>query len=108
MATRKIDQSEWSAFFGELAKDHRRRKQVDYAEVRVMSRDIGVHKEVSWLPLIGITYDARGDIIDLSVENMNHMIQHPRELYVDDADDGRVTCMEVLREDGVVELIEIR
>ncbi len=108
MATRKIDQSGWSAFFDSLAKNHRARKQVDYAEIRVMSQDIGVQKELSWLPLIGITYDAKDDLIDVSVENMNHMILHPEELYVQDASDGQVSCLEVRRKDGTVELIEIR
>ncbi|NNE35987.1 MAG: DUF5335 family protein [Rhodothermales bacterium] len=94
--------------FGTLAKERRDRKQVEYAEVRVMSPEIGVQKEVSWLPLIGITYDAKDDIIDLSVESMNHMIPKPRELYVDGAEDGQVTCLEVRRKDGIVELIELR
>ncbi|MCB0719501.1 MAG: DUF5335 family protein [Bacteroidetes bacterium] len=108
ISAKKIDKGEWMSFFSALAQDHRRRKQVDYAEVRIMSREIGVQKEVSWLPLIGITYDQRNDVIDLSVENMNHMIQHPKEVFVDDGGNGHVRSIEVMRNDGIVELIEIR
>ena len=37
--------------------------------------------EAEWLPLLGITYDPKDDIIDLALEGVDHIIRKPREMY---------------------------
>jgi hypothetical protein len=80
MAAKKLEKPEWSAFFDRLSKmlqDEQR------AEIEVSSLSVGDQFEAEWLPLIGITYDRKDDVLEVALEGMDHMIRAPREIYVD-------------------------
>jgi len=108
MAIKKLDKGEWQRFFDRLSKDLMTSREVEYAEVRVFSPEIGAQKATSWLPLEGITYDTKDDLIDLAVPNLDHMIYHPTEIFIDEASDGVLCSMEILRRDGTKEVVELR
>ncbi|MFH5832728.1 DUF5335 family protein [Halalkalibaculum sp. DA3122] len=108
MAVKKIDKKEWMVYFDTFSKKFLKDKQPEYAEIRVMSNDIGVQQETRWSPLKGISYDPKDDILDINVERLNRMILHPKEIYVDQEEDGWVTSIEVIEADGTKDIIEIR
>lgn len=109
MAVRKIERAEWRAYFDAFSRPLARGARTEYAEIRVFSPDIGAQPETRWLPLRGIAYDERHDLLDVAVEHMDHRILHPREIYVDEGPGGEVLCsMEVVEQDGTREVIELR
>ncbi len=50
--------------------------------MEVASLKLGDRIEAEWLPLLGISYDPKNDLIDIALEGVDHMIHHPREIYV--------------------------
>src|SRR5690606_26055696 len=81
--------------------------RVDYAEIRVFSPEDGAQPETRWLPLLGLTYDPKDDLLDVAVEGLDHLVGHPEAIYVDEAH-GRLDRFEVVRRDGTREVIAIR
>lgn len=108
MAIKKLDKTQWQAYFDAFSRPFAQGKQVEYAEVRVFSQELGAQPHTQWLPLFGITYDGKGDLLEVVVENLDYIIYHPEEIYVDEEADGLVTSMEVLQPDGTKEVIEFR
>jgi len=52
-------------------------------EIEVASLDLGDQVQAKWLPLIGITYDPKDDVVEVALEGLDHMIHRPREMYMD-------------------------
>lgn len=107
MAIRKLYRDEWSSYFDSFSKTLMRDQRVDYAEIRVFSMEDGAQPETSWVPLRGITYDRKSDLLEIIVDRMDHLIYHPNEIHIDEMDDV-LTSLEVLRRDGTQEVIELR
>lgn len=108
MAIKKISKREWQRYFDTFSKSFLKDEQPEYAEIQVLSRESGIQPESSWLPLEGITYDSKKETLNIKVENLDHMILHPVEIYVDEDDNGWIESMEITKQDGSKELIEIR
>ena len=88
MINRKLDKAEWQPFLDFLSK------QVEgmQTEIEVASLALGDQIEAEWLPLVGIVYDPKDDIVDVTLEGadhlvLDHMISKPHEIYF--AEEGR-------------------
>jgi len=107
MAVQKIDKSQWRTFFDTISKEVAGMR----AEIEVASLKLGAQIEAEWLPLIGITYDSRDDVLDVALgasgESLNHLIQHPREVYADSGVGGLIS-FEVIDGDGAKQIITLR
>ncbi len=103
MAARKIDRADWQAFFDRLSKALVGMR----AEIEVASLALGDQIEAKWLPLLGITYDRRNDILEIALDGLDHMVRRPRELYAD-ALAGALLSFEVIDADGVSQIILLR
>ncbi len=108
MAVLKLDKKRWALYFDSFSKKFLKDDQPEYAEIRVLSKDIGVQPETQWTLLKGISYDPKGDVLDVSVDKLNRIILHPTEIYVDEEEDGWLTSIEVVERDGTKDIIEIR
>jgi hypothetical protein len=52
-----------------------------WAEVEAASLDLGDQIVAEWVPLLGVTYDAQDDLLDVALSGLNHLIRRPREIY---------------------------
>src|SRR5262249_49505181 len=77
MATRKLDKKEWRTFFDRVSK----MVEGKQAEIEVASLRLGAQVQAEWLPLHGITYDPKDDLVEVILEGLDHMISKPREIY---------------------------
>jgi hypothetical protein len=50
-------------------------------EIEVDALAIGSQIEAEWLPVLGITYDPRDDIVEVALEGLDHMIHKPRDVF---------------------------
>lgn len=107
MAITKIARQDWPTYFDNLSTRLADNQRPEYAEIRVLSMEDGAQRETSWLPLDGITYDRKDDLLEVIVEGMDHLILQPEEIFVDEEDE-EVLSMEIVRKDGTKEIIEIR
>jgi hypothetical protein len=87
MSLQKLERHQWPAFCNHLSVG----LMGQLAEVEIASPAIGAQIEVRWVPIIGLAYDASGDMIEIMLEGIEHIVQHPRELYVDFGPSGVVS-----------------
>src|SRR5882762_4409920 len=79
-----VPQSGWRAFFDQMSKALLGK----WAEIEVASLDLGDQIVAEWVPLLGITYDSRDDLLDVALDRSNHLIRHPKEIVVEETSSG--------------------
>jgi len=84
MSLSRIEKSQWSEFCRLLNAQLPGQR----AEIEVASLELGVQTAVRWLTVIGVTYDARMDAMELSLDGVDHLIFHPTEVYMESGSGG--------------------
>jgi hypothetical protein len=100
---KKLEKSQWGAYFDRMSKALIGKR----AEIEVTSLKIGDKIEAEWVPLHGISYDPKNDVIDIAVEGLDHRIQHPREVYVEE-DGLELSGLEVLDAEGARQIVVLK
>ena len=77
------------------------------AEIEVASLTLGDQIEAEWLPLLGITYDPKDDVLEIALDGLDHLIPRPQELYADTGA-GALLSFEVIDGDGASQIIMLR
>ncbi len=103
MSMTKLDKAAWHPYLDSVTRALANKQ----AEIEVDSLPIGSQLEVEWLPLLGIHYDPNRDIAEIAVEGIDHLIHHPRELYVDQ-DALELNCLEVVDKDDIHHIVRLR
>lgn len=103
MATVKLDKGVWQTYFDRITKLVVGKQ----TEIEVVSLKLGDQLEAEWVPLLGITYDPKNDLVEVLLEGLDHLIRNPRDIYVDEGPAG-LTSMEVTDADGVRQIIRLR
>src|SRR3954471_8207516 len=92
---RTVPRSEWRGYFDRMSKALLGK----WAEIEVASLDLGDQIVAEWVPLLGITYDSKGDLVDVALDRLNHLIRRPREITVDESPAG-LGSVAIIDEDG--------
>lgn len=103
MATVKLDKEAWQAYFDRIAKLVVGKQ----TEIEVASLKLGDQIEAEWVSLLGITYDPKNDLVEVLLEGLDHIIRHPRDIYIDQGPAG-LASMEVIDADDVRQIIRLR
>jgi hypothetical protein len=103
MTARKLDKKEWKPFFDGISKILGAKQ----AEVEVLSLDLGEQVEAEWLPLVGLTYDPKDDVLDVELDGLDHLIEKPREIYVEDGGVG-LASLAVMDSAGARQIVKLR
>ena len=74
---------------------------------KAASLDLGDQIVAGWVPLLGVTYDAQDDLLDVALSGLNHLIRRPREIYVREGPKG-VETVAVLSADGVKQILHLK
>ena len=77
------------------------------AEIEIAALNLGAHIAAEWLPIIGITYDSRDDIIEVALIGLDHIISQPYELYFQ-LEGGQVAAVEIIDMKGVRHIVKFR
>ena len=95
MANKRIlDKANWQVYFDRVSKSLGTLK----ADIRLTT---GYHDVVAaeHQQLRGITYDPRNDLLEVSCDNLDHLIRTPRSIVVTE-DEGHLEGIEVEQQDG--------
>jgi hypothetical protein len=103
MTTRKLDKTQWRTFFDRLSTTLEGKQ----AEIEIASLRLGDQVEADWLPLLGIAYDPDDDIVEVTLEGLDHLIPKPRELYAEEGPGG-LTALEIIDADDVKQIVKLR
>ncbi len=104
MPTRKIEKPQWRPFLDSVSKGLVGKR----AQIEVASLGIGDQVQAEWVPLFGITYDPKDDIVEIALEGIDHLINHPQELWADIGPGGALATLEVIDGDGVRQILKLR
>ncbi len=101
--TRNVPRSEWRTFFDSMSNALLGKR----AEIEVASLDLGDQIVAEWIPLVGITYDSRDDVLDVALDRSDHLIPHPREIVVEEAGAG-LASVAVVDGNGARQIIRLK
>jgi hypothetical protein len=99
----RLDKSEWHPFFDRITKGLVGKQ----AEIEVASLALGDQVEAEWLPLYGIVYDPKSDVIEIALEGLDHLIYKPREVYVE-LRGPELATFEVVDGGGVRQIVRLK
>src|SRR5215813_11002200 len=103
MSTVTIPKEQWRTFFDQVSKA----LVGKCAEVEVASLDLGDQITAEWIPLLGITYDSRDDLLDVAFDRANHLIRHPSQIVVDETASG-LASVAVVDGEGVRQVVRLK
>ena len=103
MSKRTLARAEWRRYCDGVSKATVGRR----VELDVASLDIGDRVEARWLPLIGLVFDARGDVLEVALDGVGHSIVSPVEILLEETDRGLV-AIEIVAPDNTVETLRFR
>jgi hypothetical protein len=103
MTIRKLERSDWGWYCIRASRVFLGKQ----ADIEVSSLQLGFQTEARRLPLIGMSYDPKSDLLTLLVGDLSHMIHAPRELYVDEEPLGLI-AFQIVDADGVRQIVTLR
>ena len=103
MSMRALARSEWRRYLDRVSKSVPGRS----VELDVASLDLGDRVEARWLPLLGVVFDARGDVLEILLDGVGHSILAPREMLLEETERGLV-AIEIVAADDTVETLRFR
>jgi Family of unknown function (DUF5335) len=98
-----VPSSEWRSFFDRLSKGLLGK----WVEIEVASLELGDQITAEWIPMFGITYDSKDDLLDVALDRIDHLIWHPKEIVVEEGPTG-VTSVAVVDKEGVRQVVRMR
>jgi hypothetical protein len=78
MESRKIERSRWAPALDAVSKEALAKR----AEIEVAGLGLGDQIEAEWLPLLGVVYDRKDDLIEVALEGVDHLIHRPQEVHI--------------------------
>jgi hypothetical protein len=100
MALTQLAKPRWQAYFDRLAVTLRSTR----VEIEVTGLGLGQQVEADWIPLIGLSYDPRGDVFAVIAEGVEHLIRHPKQIHVDQELDW-VNSVEAIDAEGTHHIV---
>lgn len=98
-----VPRSEWTPFFNRISKSLLGKK----AEIEVASPELGDQILVEWVPLIGVTYDSKDDLLDVALDRTDHLVYHPQEIAVEEGTEGLLSIA-VTTADGTKQVVRLK
>ena len=98
-----VPQAEWRDFFDRMSKALTGK----WAEIEVASLDLGDQITVEWVPMLGITYDSKDDLLDVALDRYDHLIHHPKQIVVNE-DQGGVASVAVVDAEGTTQIVRMK
>ncbi len=103
MPRKKLEESEYEAYFDTLSKGLKEQT----AEIEVMAVGIMDKEQTGWIPFYGISYDPPEKTISIICEYIDHRIKKPREVWVKESDAG-INAIEITGGNGYTHLLKFK
>ena len=107
MSTNKLSRERLPGYFDDFTKRHLRDDLPETVAIEVLSPERGDQHLVTDAHLLGITYDPNSNALEVALGSGDHRVYDPKEVWVREDDDGFPSAIEVIRPDGVRELLRL-
>jgi hypothetical protein len=103
---REVERDKWAHFLDRLSKDH----EGKHVSMEAYGPGTNPHRELRSLPLVGITYEPKGDSIEFifgtePAQHVSHTVNHPTHIWVRREATGEV--LDVRSDDGLTFLLRL-
>lgn len=102
-STVKLDRTAWKSYFDDVSKRLAGRQ----VEIEIASLAIGSQIAAEWLPMLGVTYDEKNDLLAIMAEGLDHMIRRPREVFVE-SEGIDLHSINAIDSDGATQIIRFK
>lgn len=106
-ATKQIARDQWKSYFDAFGKRHLRGELPTSASVEVVSSELGDQTEATRTHLEGIDYDPKSDALEVALEDRDHLVFQPAEIWVVEEDDGFISALEIVHAEGSREIMRL-
>ena len=106
--TRRLPPEQWKDYFDRFTRDHLRSEAPGAATIELISPTLGDQFEVSALRLLGLSYDPKTRELQIMLENVDHLVFTPKEIWVLEGEAGFIATLEIVRPDDSKEIVYIR
>jgi hypothetical protein len=93
----------WRSYFDTVSKALAGKR----VEIEIASLNLGDQIEAEWLPLVGITYDPKNDLIEVALEGVDHLIHKPREVWIE-GEGLDLSAIEIVDADNIRQIVVLR
>jgi hypothetical protein len=100
--TRQLPKADWPGYFDRAGKALGMRA----VQIEVASLDLGDQVEAEWIGLTNLSYDHKGDVLQIGTDHLDHNVHHPSEIWVKEGTDG-LESVEIKRRDGITEIVRL-
>jgi CRP-like cAMP-binding protein len=84
MPLRKLEKSDWRYYSAHLSKALASRGSEANTASLAVSRQVAAE----WVPLLGVTYEAKEDLFEIALQQLEHRVRFPRAIFVDEGPKG--------------------
>jgi hypothetical protein len=95
MPLTQLAKAQWQAYFDRISKALGA-KQV---QIEVTGLGLGDQIEADWIPLVGLSYDPKNDVLAVIAEGLDHLIRHPKQIHIDQEVDWLLSLEAIDAED---------
>ena len=104
----KIPRRRLAGYLDAFTKRFPRDGAPEAISIEVLAPEWGDRYAVEGTRLLGITYDTHTNELEFSLENGDRRIYQPQEVWAVEEADGFISTLEVVRPDGVREIITVK
>jgi hypothetical protein len=105
--TKRIATDQLTRYFDAFSKRFLMRDAAERADVEILD-DRGDRALASGVKLLGVDYDPNTNALELELESGDHRAFNPREVWAVEEPDGFISALQVVRDDGAREIVNIR
>ncbi len=106
--TKQLPRAQWKEYFDNFTKAFLEDLNPEDAVVEIVDPKLGDQFESSHARVLGVTYDPKDNVFEVALEGVDHLIYQPKEIWVVEEDNGFVSTIEVVRDDGTKEVIRLQ
>ena len=105
--TKRIATDQLTRYFDAFSKRFLMADAAERADVEILD-DRGDQALASGVKLLGVDYDPHTNALELELESGDHRAFNPREVWAVEEPDGFISALQVVRDDGAREIVNIR
>ena len=108
LETKRVPNDQLEIYFDRFTHHFLMRESTNAVDAEVLAPDWGAQFEAAGAHLLGITFDPKDNALEFEYEGGEHRIPRPKEVWTAEEQDGFVKSIEVVRDDGTLEVARVK
>jgi hypothetical protein len=106
--TTKVPHERLAEYFAAFTRRFLMDDSPEAVDVTVLEPDLGEQIAAQGARLMGVTYDPKGNTLEIELDAGDHRVYDPQEVWTIEEADGFLSAIEVVHRDGSREVISVR